>query len=416
MVRSMLFFCVVVVWAVLGLAPSQGNTVGARLSEPALHASNRAAFFDTSLSQEAGPRKPARKAERVYAFKRDAHGRMLVGVQLNDLDEIPFLFDTAATDTLIYKAAARRLYLLPVSGLGKPVWTATGTVRSDTYDLAHLSVLANSRTPARLGSIPGPEDSQAAGIVGVDMMRGWVIEIDPQASLLRYDSNTNRYDQQAWPAVQGRPVGRGSLALDVRVGGETLAFIVDTGASHTVVNSHAARLLVAAGYLDGDSSAKPTDSGTNVRDTHESEAAGAGALQNPKGAAEQAKPKLASESEAVPASVPNPTSVPGPSSDQQPAQVLAGAGGAGAYIRDMRRPLHIGPAPDRMRGQAAPAKESAAPQAFLSLSSVTVADLPIFRSIGADHAPAGILGMDVLAGKHLAFDLRGWRLLIAPNE
>ena len=49
------------------------------------------------------------------------------------------------------------------------------------------------------------------------------------------------------------------------------------------------------------------------------------------------------------------------------------------------------------------------------VDELIAADLPIFTLLGARKIPAMVLGMDLLGGKDIAIDFRGWRLFLRTH-
>lgn len=182
-----------------------------------------------------------------YFTSKDAQGRRLIDVQVDHYGNFPFLIDTAASHTVLYRRLVDELGLEPIPRRSAAVITATGERPMRLYQVRRFSTLGTVLELERTIAMPdqnGPDTPY--GIVGVDLMRGRVLMLGPDGAQLFESAavfEAAEHEGISWQRVDGRPVGRGSVALNVNIGGHTFPAVVDTGAGATVINRAAADKL-----------------------------------------------------------------------------------------------------------------------------------------------------------------------------
>lgn len=200
---------------------------------------------------------PAVQAADAHLYRLDDVGRIHILAHVDGRGPFEFLLDTAAGRTTINRSLVYRMDLEPHPFKSLQVRTATGLVASQIYTLGGLSALGQT---VRLGTVPALEavkESGRYGIIGVDLLRGHVLHLGRSGQGVRLLTTAQPFQQANWTLYQGRPVGRGSLALDVTLGDVRLPAVIDTGASQSVINLPAMRALIADGaFLEIESTAR----------------------------------------------------------------------------------------------------------------------------------------------------------------
>ncbi|GHF19136.1 hypothetical protein GCM10017044_12110 [Kordiimonas sediminis] len=154
----------------------------------------------------------------------------------------PFIVDTGASRTVLYRSLATELGLEALPMQSRAVITATGTQEMSLYKVGVVQIFGYDFDLRDTVAMPDPKRNGVFGLVGVDVLRGRVLLLEKgQPVTLAPDLSALSGD--GWQSVQGRPVGYGSIAVDVQIDGETIPAILDTGASVTVLNPAAALLL-----------------------------------------------------------------------------------------------------------------------------------------------------------------------------
>lgn len=184
---------------------------------------------------------------RAEPSGNDGQGRRLVHVQVDTHGRYPFLIDTAASHTVIYRRLVGEVGLDAIPGRSTRVMTATGNREMGFYPIDRVTALGRMLTLGETIAMPDAASGPDApyGILGVDFLRGHVLVMTGDAVTLLAEEDfmphsDERYD---WQKVRGRAVGRGSVAVDVSVAGVMMPAIVDTGAAATVLNRVAADAL-----------------------------------------------------------------------------------------------------------------------------------------------------------------------------
>lgn len=176
----------------------------------------------------------------IHPITLDADGRVLVDVEVAGQGPFPFLLDTAASRTVLYRTFVSLLGLEAVPFRSARVMTATGRKEMQLYRVGTFQALGRALDVDETVAMPDPANGDQYGILGVDIMRGRKLLIEARgAQLLGHDDDL---PEGTWLRIQGRPVGpRGgrSVAVMVRVGSLEIPAILDTGAGLTVLNGAA---------------------------------------------------------------------------------------------------------------------------------------------------------------------------------
>lgn len=171
----------------------------------------------------------------LYLILPDAFDRPMVGTVVNGVGPLPFIIDTGASKSVIYRGLTAMIGLQALPNQSKRILTATGYKRVLVYPVTDFFVLGRTLEVSETVALPDIIGSDAKGLIGVDMLAGLTLYIDMLAG--EADLSAVPPMGEEWISVQGRPVAYGSLALEVNIGGLDIPVIVDTGASDTVINT-----------------------------------------------------------------------------------------------------------------------------------------------------------------------------------
>lgn len=268
----------------------------------------------------------AEDTETMHQLERDAFGRLMAGVYVNGEGPFPFIVDTGASRSVIYRSLTALMDIEAVPFKSRSIITAGGYRRVQVFDVKDLFALGQTLEIEDTVALPDIIGSHAKGLIGVDVLAGRTLLMKPLEDLAILLARSDSLGNSAgWSHVQGRPVAYGSLALEVEIGGITIPLIVDTGASHTVINSAGAEAIARSGIKEKEASA-----------------------------------------------------------------VIAG-------VRSSRQMV----VPELTLGERR-----------IGETELYVADVPVFRMLGAGSVPAMILGMDILGDQDFAIDFKNWRLYL----
>ncbi len=170
-------------------------------------------------------------------IERDPYGRLMVGVHVNGQGPFPFILDTGASRSVIYRSLTALMNLDSIPNKSRRIITTAGYKRVLIYPVTDMYALGRTIKIEDTVALPDVVGSQAKGLLGVDALskRTLLISENNTIALLLPDSDS--LTSAAWVSVQGRPVAYGSLAVEVEIGGVTIPVVVDTGASNTVINT-----------------------------------------------------------------------------------------------------------------------------------------------------------------------------------
>lgn len=175
----------------------------------------------------------------------DRFGRPMVGAVVNGVGPLPFIIDTGASKSVVYRSLTLMAELEALPNQSKRILTATGYKRVLVYPATDFYMLGRSLLVDETVALPDVIGSEAKGLIGVDLLANLMLVVDMEdgaARLTRPDASLSG----TWQTVQGRPVAYGSLALNVNIGGVDVPVIVDTGASDTVINTAGSDALILA--------------------------------------------------------------------------------------------------------------------------------------------------------------------------
>lgn len=287
-------------------------------------------FGAVVLSFSARAQMPPLGDAEPYLFRLDDYGRIHVNARIDGFGPVDMLLDTGAARTTVNRSIVYTLGLEPVPWRTVQVRTATGIKVAEQYKIGGVEALGVYLPLGRVPALSNPNAGESWGILGVDLLRGRTLYVGQSGQGLYLLTDTSDFEDLGWSVFHGRPVGRGSLAVDVTIGDLRLPAVIDSGASHTVINVAGHRRLNEADNF------RPWEGPALVQSS------GGGQL-----AMRVKSPET-------------------------------------KYINDTN----------------------------WSLDTLLVADLPIFKTLGAKEVPAMIIGIDLLAEKDFAIDFRGWRLFL----
>ncbi|WP_170163604.1 aspartyl protease family protein [Eilatimonas milleporae] len=185
----------------------------------------------------------------TFLFQRDYAGRVMVLAMVDGRGPFPFVVDSAASKTVLFEDLARHLRLPLDDFRSRRVMTATGPRRLPLYRLGRVEALGRSVLLRRTVALPQSRyrvpRAEPQGLIGLEFLRGGVLAFLGEAGGVRLLPHGGALPDLDWTVLHGRPVGYGSLALDLRVGTVEIPAIVDTGAERSVVNVPAADALTA---------------------------------------------------------------------------------------------------------------------------------------------------------------------------
>lgn len=175
--------------------------------------------------------------EGVHLILPDNFDRPMVGTVVNGVGPLPFIIDTGASKSVVYRGLTAMIGLQAIPNQSKRIITATGYKRVLVYPVTDFYVLGRTLKVEETVALPDIIGSDAKGLIGVDMLAGHTLFVDMHSGAAKLTLSDDMRPGDGWTMVQGRPVAYGSLALEINIGGLDVPVIVDTGASDTVINT-----------------------------------------------------------------------------------------------------------------------------------------------------------------------------------
>ena len=179
-----------------------------------------------------------------YPLELDSTKRPLLNGRISAVNDIllKFRFDSGASQSVLYETAAFQLLLSNTPYETRRVFTGNGYKEYPLVRVKGFEALGLIYDVERTVTLPDPVEKSAVGLLGVDMFQGQIVYLDPGSG--RADTLTQaELNKLGLMEVRGRPVAKGSLAIKIDVGGVDIPALVDTGATNTVMNGPAKRLI-----------------------------------------------------------------------------------------------------------------------------------------------------------------------------
>lgn len=175
--------------------------------------------------------------EDIHLILPDRFDRPMVGTIVNGLGPFPFIIDTGASKSVIYRGLTALTGMSALPNQSKRIITANGYRRVLVYPVTDFYVLGRTLRVDETVALPDIIGSEAKGLIGVDMLADHTLFMDMKLGEANLELSKDEPLGDNWVMIQGRPVAYGSLALEVNIGGLDVPVIVDTGASDTVINT-----------------------------------------------------------------------------------------------------------------------------------------------------------------------------------
>ena len=212
----------------LSAAPALAQTAPAAAALPAPNVA-----IDPEIAQEI--------ASALLAASQDRAARMTVPVMINGQGPFQFVVDTGSERTAIASDLADRLGLKK----GKPIIMHAANVseRRETGVIQDLQVGSGKglRTEAILLD---RQNILVDGMLGIDLMRKQQIVMDFKGAKLSVEpARKERFDANA-VVVPGRSLYGQLILADVKIRGQAIYVVLDSGGESTVANSALARMLL----------------------------------------------------------------------------------------------------------------------------------------------------------------------------
>ena len=180
-------------------------------------------------------------AETPLSFS--ASGHVVAPIRIDGGDQYIFVVDTGAEGSAVYSRFAREAKL-ELAGQ-EQIIGQTGTASLPLRHIARLEIDGKTVGPITASELPDrPDGAVMAGIIGIDVMGGHLVDFDlPSARLtLMSGAKADALIASLGPAVPARTVNGGLLAVPVQVNGFTGWGVIDTGARETRINTRFAHL------------------------------------------------------------------------------------------------------------------------------------------------------------------------------
>jgi predicted aspartyl protease len=208
--------------------------------------------------RQKAPAAPAKETAVLRLPFRQVHGLILVEARLDGGPARDFIIDTGASGSVITPEAAREAGLAPVEGESAVIIAADAAEqRGALYRAARLSFGGGERRDLLLAGqelsfLAGVLGHPVGGVIGLDVLGGYAIEIDYRGGeLLLHPGGAKSPELARAPSCPLTQRQDGLLSLTVSVEGTALDTILDLGAQATSMNwPAAARAGVSRGAPD----------------------------------------------------------------------------------------------------------------------------------------------------------------------
>lgn len=177
----------------------------------------------------------------IVAIRRDQWSRMTVPVKLGEHGPFAFLIDTGSQNTVVSRALAQRLSLVPHRKAR--LVSIAGTQIVDTVELEQLNLGRRSYYGLTAPLLEG-DDMGADGILGLDSLQGQRVQIDFRKGMMAIDDARNLGGNRGFEIVVEARRRSGQLIMaDAKLEGIKIQVVIDTGAESSIGNLPLQRAL-----------------------------------------------------------------------------------------------------------------------------------------------------------------------------
>lgn len=177
----------------------------------------------------------------IVAIRRDQWSRMTVPVKLGEHGPFAFLIDTGSQNTVVSRALAQRLSLVP--NRKARLVSIAGTQIVDTVELEQLNLGRRSYYGLTAPLLEG-DDMGADGILGLDSLQGQRVLIDFRKGMMAIDDARNLGGNRGFEIVVEARRRSGQLIMaDAKLEGIKIQVVIDTGAESSIGNLPLQRAL-----------------------------------------------------------------------------------------------------------------------------------------------------------------------------
>ena len=184
------------------------------------------------------------------ATTKDAAGRAVALISINDQGPFRFIIDTGANRSVLSKALATRLGLAP-SGEGV-VHSILGAEPTMLVNVESLSFGALRLSSGDTPMFDGPMLADEHGLLGVDGMAGRLLHIDFTKHCVEIYESAAQMPMQGWLSVPARMRFGTMLIVQGMIQGVKVNVLIDTGSDISLANEQFRDALrgVAAGTIE----------------------------------------------------------------------------------------------------------------------------------------------------------------------
>lgn len=185
-------------------------------------------------------------------LQRSSSGHVVTQVQIRGHGTQLFGVDTGASATALYEHGRARMGLVPEPGAEIEIYGAGGSQMIQRYRLPRLYVAGEDAGQLLVSGFPASakHGEEVMGVLGRDVLGSYMVEFDLVSNRLGlHRPGALPASTLGWDEVPIRLMPEiGFVMLDVTLDGVPVTAVLDTGASRTFMNWHAAK---AAGVTPG---------------------------------------------------------------------------------------------------------------------------------------------------------------------
>jgi predicted aspartyl protease len=176
---------------------------------------------------------------------RTSKGHLATEVELDGHGKVLFVVDTAASASAIYAPARARFGLEADPALRITLQGAGGAQTIDRFRLPPLQIAGRRFDDLVVAGLPSgvKHGDEVMGILGQDVLARHVVELDiPEQRITLHPAGQTPASARGWTEVPaGRIEGPGFTTVSVRLAGQPVRAVLDTGARRSFINWAAAR-------------------------------------------------------------------------------------------------------------------------------------------------------------------------------
>lgn len=180
-------------------------------------------------------------ADETGPYKFDAQGRILMPIELANGDSADFLLDTSARRTSFVNRLVENTGAKTYVRKSIRHFSAAGALSLPLARVPELSLYGRKVEDNIVALFS--DKSSANGLIGFDMVRGYILHLEPESQTAHLMTHPGALADQNWRVLPGKPNRHLGIVLQAEIAGLPFEILLATGSSHSYISRKSAIAL-----------------------------------------------------------------------------------------------------------------------------------------------------------------------------